>query len=30
LLFYDEKNGHIKKLPLIFTDIILKMEKIKS
>jgi hypothetical protein len=29
-LFYDEKNGHIKKLPLIFTDIILKMEKIKS
>ena len=30
LLFYDEKNGNIKKLPLIFTDIILKMEKIKS
>ena len=29
LLFYDEKHGHIKKLPLIFTDMIMKIEVIR-
>lgn len=26
LLMYDEKHGHMRKLPLIFTDLILKMD----
>ncbi len=29
LIFYDEKPGPMKKLPLIFTDLILKMEIVK-